>query len=106
MKMGMDLDTVIVKSALLHPYVDEELEVIRIETHAGEVRFIFPTPKKSISPVSLLGKRMVEVVLDIYGENLIWHPFWCRCSGCQDVARMEAAYDAETDRQWDAWCAR
>jgi hypothetical protein len=101
MRIGMDLDTVIVNADRVE---NGQVETLRVETHGGEVRFVFPA--KAISPISLLGKRLVEMVIDVYGPRTIWHPSWCRCAECQDLDRMERAHEAETDRQWDAWCGR
>ena len=78
--------------------------MIRVETHAGEYRFLFTPPEKAVAPISLLGKRLLEAVLELYGPDQLWHPFWCRCSDCQESARMEQAYEDETARQWEAWC--
>ncbi|WP_407542925.1 hypothetical protein Q0M94_24945 (plasmid) [Deinococcus radiomollis] len=101
MQIGMNVDTVIVKAGHVE---NGQIETLCVETHAGEYLFVFP--RKTVDPISLLGKRLVEAVLDLFGDDLIWHPYWCRCSGCQDVARMEAAYEADMERQWDAWFGR
>lgn len=101
MNMGMNLDTVIVKADHVE---NGQVETVRVETHGGEVRFVFPP--QPVAPISLLGKRLVEMVIDLHGPRTIWHPSWCRCAECQDEDRREGAYEAETDRQWDAWCNR
>jgi hypothetical protein len=103
MRIGTNLDTVVVKADRVE---NGKVETLRVETHAGEVRFVFPAPEQAVSPFSLLGKRLVEMVIGLYGPRTIWHPSWCRCTGCSDLARAEQAYEDETARQWDAWFTR
>ena len=103
MRYGANLDSVIVKATQVRAPEENLLEMVRVETHGGECRFIFVAQGRTVHPVSLLGRNLLEVVIDLYGPKELWHPHWCWCSACQDTERLERAYEAETNRQWDAW---
>jgi hypothetical protein len=70
MNIGMNLDTVIVKADRIE---NGQVETLRVETHTGEVRFVFSSPAQAVSPISLLGKRLVEMVIDLHGPRTVWH---------------------------------
>ena len=79
-----DLNTVIVKAA----YVSMNgTETLRVDTHSGEHRCMFP--KQKVDPVSLLGKRVVDAVVELFGPCATLHPFWCSCPPCQEADRQE-----------------
>ena len=99
---GMNLDTVIVKSTATPDTKTTGSVVVEITSHAGQHLKMFLPTDRAPHPVSLLGRRLNEVVYAIYGPYF-GHPLHCPCSNCEESDRNDEAYEAETERQYDAW---
>ena len=102
MLTGMDLRTVIVKSTATPDTKTTGSVAVEITTHASQHLKMFLAADRAPHPISLLGRRLNEVIYEIYGPYF-GHPLYCPCTNCEEASRNDEAYDAETERQFDAW---
>ncbi len=102
MLTGMDFKTVIVKSTATPDTENTGAVLVEITSHGGQYLSMLLPVERAPHPISLLGRRLNEVIYQIYGPYF-GHPHDCPCTNCEETDRNDRAYDAETERQFDAW---